>query len=102
MAQGQYRHPLSQQCPCKSKRSGKQCKRLVVGGSPCPMHGGKAPRVNGSSDLSMGWRTSVWSPSVCSEHDPQSIMIKIFESVGQAADLFDDQVDGFGAAVGNP
>jgi len=46
MAQGQYRHPLSQQCPCKSKRSGKQCKRLVVGGGPCPMHGGKAPRVN--------------------------------------------------------
>ena len=46
MAQGQYRHPLSQQCPCKSKRSGKQCKCLVVGGGPCPMHGGKAPRVN--------------------------------------------------------
>jgi hypothetical protein len=46
MAKGQYRHPLSQQCPCKSKRSGKQCKRLVVGGGPCAMHGGKAPRVN--------------------------------------------------------
>jgi hypothetical protein len=61
-----------------------------------------AVTIEGSSDLSMGWRTSVWSPSVCSEHDPQSIMIKIFESVGQAADLFDDQVDGFGAAVGNP
>jgi hypothetical protein len=31
--------------------------------------------------------------SVCSEHDPQPIMIKIFESVGQTADLFDDQVE---------
>jgi hypothetical protein len=46
MAKGQYRHPLSQQCPCKSKRSGKQCKRFVVGGGPCPMHGGAAPQVN--------------------------------------------------------
>ena len=29
----------------------------------------------------------VWPLSVCSEHDPQPIMIKIFESVGQSADL---------------
>jgi hypothetical protein len=57
---------------------------------------------DGSSDLSMGWRSSVWSPSVCREHDPQPIVIKILESVGQAADVFNDQVDGFGAAVGNP
>ena len=37
--------------------------------------------------------------SVCGQHDSQPIMIKVFESVGQAADFFDDQVDGFGAAV---
>jgi hypothetical protein len=49
----------------------------------------------------MGWWSSVWSPSVGSEHDPQPIMIKIFESVSQTADLFDDQVDGFGASVGD-
>jgi hypothetical protein len=36
----------------------------------------------GSSDLSMGGWSSVWSPSVCCEHDPQPIVIKIFESVG--------------------
>jgi hypothetical protein len=28
-------------------------------------------------------------------------MVKVFESVGEPADLFDDQVDGFGAAVGD-
>ena len=28
-------------------------------------------------------------------------MIKFFEPVGEASDLFDDQVDGFGAAVGD-
>ena len=36
----------------------------------------------GSSELSMGGRSSVWSPSVCSEHDPQPIVIKVFEAVG--------------------
>jgi hypothetical protein len=36
----------------------------------------------GSSDLSMGGRSSVWSPSVCSEHDPQPVMIKVFEAMG--------------------
>jgi hypothetical protein len=56
----------------------------------------------GSSELSMVRSNPVRPLSVCSEHDPQPIMIKIFESVGQTADLFNDQVDGFGASVGNP
>jgi hypothetical protein len=56
----------------------------------------------GSSELSMARAGPVRPLSVCSEHDAQPIMIKIFESVGQTADLFNDQVDGFGAAVGNP
>ncbi len=29
-------------------------------------------------------------------------MIKVSKSVGEPADLLDDQVDGFGAAVGDP
>lgn len=37
--------------------------------------------------------------SVGGQHDSQPIMIKVFESVGEATDFFDDEVDGFGAAV---
>jgi hypothetical protein len=37
--------------------------------------------------------------SVGGQHDSQPIMVKVFESVGEATDFFDDQVDGFGAAV---
>ena len=40
----------------------------------------------------------VGPPSVGSEHDPQPIVIRVFESVGQSTDFFDDEVDGFGAA----
>jgi hypothetical protein len=29
-------------------------------------------------------------------------MIKVSESVSEPADLLDDQIDGFGAAVGDP
>lgn len=39
-------HPLTEQCPALSKRSGRRCKRWVVGGGPCAIHGGKAPQVN--------------------------------------------------------
>ena len=56
---------------------------------------------SGSSELGMGWSSSVWPASVGGEHDPQSIMIKISEAVGESTDLLDDQVDGFGAAVGD-
>ena len=49
----------------------------------------------------MGWSSSVRPAAVGGEHDPQSVMIKIFEAVGESADLLDDQVDGFGAAVGD-
>ena len=43
---------------------------------------------------------SVGSSSIGGKHDPQPIMIKISEAVGEPADLLDDQVDGFGATVG--
>jgi hypothetical protein len=36
---------------------------------------------------------------VCGKQDPEPVMIKVFESVGEPANLFDDQVDGFGAAI---
>ena len=49
----------------------------------------------------MGWSISVRPSAVGGEHDPQSIMIKISEAVGESTDLLDDQVDGFGAAVGD-
>jgi hypothetical protein len=39
--------------------------------------------------------------AVGGEHDSESVVIKIFEAVGEPADLFDDQVDGFGYAVGD-
>jgi hypothetical protein len=41
----------------------------------------------------------VGASSVGGQHDSQPIVIDVFESVGQSADFFDDQVDGFGAAV---
>ena len=34
-----------EQCTATSKRSGDRCKRLVVGGGVCVMHGGNAPQV---------------------------------------------------------
>ena len=55
----------------------------------------------GSSDLSMGWSISVRPSAVGGEHDSESVVIKILEAVGQSADLLDDQVDGFGSAVGD-
>ena len=55
----------------------------------------------GSSELSMVRAGSVGSPSISGKHDPQPIMIKISEAVGEPADLFVDQVDGFGATVGD-
>lgn len=36
---------LSSQCTARSKRSGERCKRLVVGGGVCVIHGGGAPQV---------------------------------------------------------
>lgn len=39
------KHPLSAQCPAKSKATGNRCQRWVIGGGPCPMHGGRAPQV---------------------------------------------------------
>ena len=35
----------SQQCEATSKRSGRRCRRRVVGASVCITHGGKAPQV---------------------------------------------------------
>lgn len=37
--------PLTSQCTATSKRSGLRCRRLVVGGGVCAMHGGAAPQV---------------------------------------------------------
>lgn len=34
------------QCTARSKRSGERCKKLVVGGGVCRMHGGANPVVN--------------------------------------------------------
>lgn len=38
-------HKMSEQCPATSKRTGERCKRWVVGGGPCRIHGGAAPQV---------------------------------------------------------
>lgn len=38
-------HPMSQQCTATSKATRQQCRRFVIGGGPCVMHGGKAPQV---------------------------------------------------------
>jgi hypothetical protein len=38
-------HPATEKCSATSKRSGQPCQRLVKGGGPCPMHGGRAPQV---------------------------------------------------------
>lgn len=38
-------HPLSEQCPATSKRTGERCQLRVIGGGPCRFHGGSAPQV---------------------------------------------------------
>lgn len=40
----------SSQCTAKSKRSGEQCRRMVVGGGVCSMHGGLAPQVRAARE----------------------------------------------------
>lgn len=37
--------PKGEQCTARSKQSQQRCKRLVVGGGVCVMHGGAAPQV---------------------------------------------------------
>ena len=41
----------------------------------------------------MGWSIPVWLSAVSGEHDPQPMMIKVSEAVGQPTDLLDDQVE---------
>jgi hypothetical protein len=52
-------------------------------------------------DLSMVRVRAVGPSSVGGEHYPESVVVEVFEAVGEAADFFDDQVGGFGAAVGD-
>ncbi len=40
------RLPRGTRCTARSKRSGEQCRRLVIGGGVCRMHGGANPVVN--------------------------------------------------------
>jgi hypothetical protein len=45
-------NPLSSQCHAMSKRSGRRCRRMVVGGGSnavCTMHGGAAPQVRAAN-----------------------------------------------------
>jgi hypothetical protein len=41
----------------------------------------------------MVWVSSIGTPSVGSKHDPQPVMIKVFEAVGEPTNLFDDEVE---------
>lgn len=43
-------HPLGEQCSATSKRSGKRCRRRVIGGGVCIMHGGKAKQVRARAE----------------------------------------------------
>ncbi|MFI5729172.1 hypothetical protein ACIA49_03560 [Kribbella sp. NPDC051587] len=38
-------HPLGDQCTATSKATGNRCRRRVIGGGVCIVHGGRAPRV---------------------------------------------------------
>ena len=38
----------------------------------------------------------------CGEEYPEPVVGEVSKAVGESADLLDDQVDGFGAAVGTP
>ena len=44
----------------------------------------------------------VGAGGVGDEQDPEAVVPEATESVGQAAGLLDEWVDGFGAAVGHP
>ena len=57
---------------------------------------------SGSSDLSMVRSSPVWPLSVGCEHDAESVVLEVFEAVSKPADLLNDHVDRFGAAVGDP
>jgi len=57
---------------------------------------------SGSSELSIGGSIPVGSSSVGGEHDAEPVVVEVSEAMGQPSDFLDDQVDGFGAAVGDP
>jgi hypothetical protein len=95
---------LQKHIPMLGELLGDKLKKVEVASGIGGLEPGAPPpyvAITGSSDLSMGWSISVRPSAVGGEHDSESVVIKIFEAVGQSADLFDDQVDGFGAAVGD-
>ena len=55
--------------------------------------------IMGSSESSMGVGSSVGLLAVGGEQYPEPVVVELSEAVGEPTDLFDDQVDGLGAAV---
>ena len=49
----------------------------------------------------MGDCSSIGPLAVGGEQYSEPVVVELSEAVGEPADLFDDQVDGFGAAVGD-
>lgn len=49
----------------------------------------------------MGWASSLGAVSRGGEQDSEPVMLKGAEAVGQASGLLDEQIDCFGAAVGD-
>jgi hypothetical protein len=48
--------PRAEQCPATSKRTQQRCRQMVIGGGPCPWHGGAAPQVAAKREQ----RIAVW------------------------------------------
>jgi hypothetical protein len=68
-------HPLSEQCPAKSKRSGQQCRHLVIGGGVCHLHGGKSPRAAAAREARIIAAQAQASGAVTEYRDPGEALV---------------------------
>jgi hypothetical protein len=69
-------HPATSQCPARSKRSGNQCKRLVLGGGPCYLHGGRGPQVAAKREQRVLLaEAQAAAPTVIVQREPEEILL---------------------------
>lgn len=68
-------NPLTEPCGRKSKRSGQPCKKLVIGGGPCRLHGGATPAVAAAREARIIAALAAASGGVTEARDPGEALV---------------------------
>jgi hypothetical protein len=73
------KHPLSQRCKARSKRSGQRCKRTAIGIDVCYWHGGAAKQVKAKAERTIAlWEAEQNQPTTTIERrDPETILLDL-------------------------